>query len=100
MTSITLLCPRRGCMNPQPCAEHRPGRGALLYGRRWQRARLAFLRSHPLCVTCETMGRVTEATEVDHIRPHRGDLVLFWDADGNWQALCKPHHSAKTRRGE
>ncbi|MGL4573939.1 MAG: HNH endonuclease [Burkholderiaceae bacterium] len=28
---------------------------------------------------------------VDHIVPHRGDLLLFWRRS-NWQALCKPCH--------
>ena len=35
-------------------------------------------------------------TDVDHIKPHRGDLKLFWDRS-NWQALCHRHHSMKTR---
>lgn len=55
----------------------------------WHRARTQFLREHPLC----KCGAV--ATEVDHIVPHKGNLALFWDV-GNWQALCKRCHSAKT----
>jgi 5-methylcytosine-specific restriction protein A len=35
------------------------------------------------------------ANEVDHIKPHKGDMALFWDSS-NWQSLCKPCHSAKT----
>jgi 5-methylcytosine-specific restriction protein A len=38
---------------------------------------------------------VTEATDVDHIKPHKGDMTLFWDRT-NWQSLCGPCHSAKT----
>jgi 5-methylcytosine-specific restriction endonuclease McrA len=34
---------------------------------------------------------VTEATVVDHVRPHRGAEALFFDA-GNLQSLCKTHH--------
>jgi 5-methylcytosine-specific restriction protein A len=37
------------------------------------------------------------ATVVDHIVPHRGDPVLFWD-EANWQGLCKLCHDAKTAR--
>lgn len=66
------------------------------YGGKWQRARLAYLAKHPLCRMCETLGVVTEATVVDHIIDHRGDMKLFWDSEGNWQPLCKPHHSEKT----
>ena len=36
-----------------------------------------------------------EETVVDHIRPHRGDPVLFWD-EKNWQSLCKSCHDKKT----
>lgn len=73
------------------------------YGSRWQKARHYFLLKHPLCVYCEKQGRVTAATVVDHIKPHKGDMELFWDSD-NWQPLCKTcHDSIKAReeaRGE
>lgn len=72
------------------------GRG---YDARWQRARRQHLAAAPLCVACGAAGRVTAATVVDHVRPHRGDERLFWDAT-NWQSLCKACHDAKTRRGE
>ena len=65
------------------------------YDSRWQRERLAFLAAHPLCVECQKRGVYTKATVVDHIIPHRGDRVLFWDRD-NWQALCKQCHDKKT----
>lgn len=67
------------------------------YGRRWQRARALFLARHPVCMCPDGCGR--PATEVDHIRPHRGDERLFWDQT-NWQGLTKECHSAKTGRGE
>lgn len=65
------------------------------YSAAWQRAREGFLKSHPLCKRCEADGRVVVATVVDHIKPHRGDKLLFWDHD-NWQPLCKPCHDRKT----
>lgn len=64
---------------------------ARLYGRRWREARLVHLAAHPLCVFCGQLGRVTAATVVDHIVPHRGDETLFWDT-ANWQSLCQPCH--------
>lgn len=81
------------------------------YGSRWQSARHAYLGRHPLCVECQRENRLTAATVVDHIRPHRlaealkdgsqsairSAQSLFWDQD-NWQALCKTHHDAKTAR--
>lgn len=62
-----------------------------LYGRRWRNLRKAFLTENPLCVMCADEGRMTPATEVDHIKKHSGDVVLFFDAS-NWQGLCAYHH--------
>lgn len=69
------------------------------YDRRWREARARYLLDHPLCVECETIGQVTAATVVDHIKPHRGDEVLFWD-ESNWQPLCTYHHNVKTAQGQ
>lgn len=63
------------------------------YDYRWQKARERYLEVHPLCVYCEKIGRTTAARIVDHVVPHRGDMVLFWD-QGNWQSLCKPCHDS------
>jgi len=69
------------------------------YDSRWSRASKGFLMKHPLCAICDRRQRVTAATLVDHIIPHRGDKALFWDRS-NWQSACKPCHDAKTRRGQ
>ena len=69
------------------------------YGWRWQKARRFHLSAHPLCVMCEAEGRVTAATVVDHIIPHRGDELLFWDRK-NWQSLCKRHHDSDKKKAE
>jgi 5-methylcytosine-specific restriction protein A len=65
----------------------------------WKEYRLRYLAEHPLCVICEREGRLSPASVVDHIKPHRGDMKLFWDPK-NHQALCKMHHDRKTARGE
>ena len=65
------------------------------YGSRWQKARLGWLKRHPLCVECESQGRVTPATVVDHIDPHKGDMRKFWDRN-NWRSLCALHHNRAT----
>ncbi len=62
------------------------------YGWQWQKARRVHLMQQPLCVMCKAEGRVTAATVVDHITPHKGDDTLFWDTN-NWQSLCATHHS-------
>jgi 5-methylcytosine-specific restriction protein A len=73
----------------------RPTAAARGYGSRWQKARRRYLQRNPFCWHCDQEGRVTAATQVDHIVPHRGDLLLFWDQE-NWQPLCASCHSRKT----
>ena len=76
----------------------RGGADARGYNAKWKSARLCYLRRHPLCVLCQRKGRLTPATVVDHIVPHRGDEELFWD-NKNWQPLCKSCHDKKTGMG-
>lgn len=40
---------------------------------------------------------VRAASVVDHRRPHRGDMKLFWDRN-NWQSMAKECHDRKTAR--
>ncbi|QKE40296.1 MAG: HNH endonuclease [Ferrovum myxofaciens] len=75
--------------------DRRGNASARGYGSRWQRARAVFLSYHPLCAECNRQGRVTPASVVDHIQPHRGNQESFWDTN-NWQSLCKPCHDIKT----
>jgi 5-methylcytosine-specific restriction endonuclease McrA len=56
-----------------------------------------YLARNPLCVHCERVGRMTSATVVDHVIPHRGDRNLFWDM-ANWQALDADCHARKGAR--
>ena len=68
------------------------------YGAKWQKAAAAWLAKHPLCEECKKADRITSADCVDHVRPHRGDMKLFWDPR-NWQSLCSTCHARKTRQG-
>lgn len=84
-----------------------------IYGSKWDKERLTFLKANPLCVMCQEQGRVSAATVVDHIIPHKlkeslrsNDPVaiaksqkLFWSRK-NWQALCKQHHDSTKQRME
>jgi len=63
------------------------------YTSKWRKARGFYLAKHPLCRRHERLGKVVEATVVDHIIPHKGDMRLFWDSS-NWQGLCKPCHDS------
>jgi 5-methylcytosine-specific restriction protein A len=62
----------------------------------WKKVRSIQLQDEPLCRKCRSVGRLTEATVVDHIieRSKGGDDY----AQENLQSLCKPCHDAKTRR--
>ena len=99
-------CRHPGCPNLSDgvyCAAHksqymRENAAQRGYGSRWKVARKHFLDRHPLCVECLKNGKMTPATVVDHIVPHRGDPRLFWD-NANWQALCKSCHDHKTGTG-
>ena len=67
------------------------------YSFSWHKVRTLYLLANPLCVSCEKRGRLTPATCVDHIVPHRGDDSLMWDED-NFQSLCQSCHSRKTAK--
>ena len=67
------------------------------YTYRWTKARQNFLAEHPLCERCKLNGKVVQAEHVDHVVPHRGDMVLFWKMD-LWQSLCPSCHSKKTHK--
>ena len=69
------------------------------YDARWRRARAIYLSAHPLCVMCHELGKLTPAGVVDHIRPHKGNQVLFW-SEANWQALCAHCHDSHKKRQE
>lgn len=70
----------------------RPSAAKRGYTARWQKARAAYLRQHPLCVPCERAGLTTPATVVHHVIPHRGDYALFWD-EANFEARCRVCHT-------
>lgn len=68
------------------------------YGYRWQQTSKGFLKAHPLCQCKDCLEGVKQlkaATVVDHIIPHRGDMMLFWNRD-NWQSMAKECHDRKT----
>jgi 5-methylcytosine-specific restriction protein A len=75
--------------------KHRGNSNQRGYTARWQRYRLKYLRLNPLCVECLKSGMITPATVVDHIKPHKGNQLLFWDTK-NHQSMCKHHHDMKT----
>lgn len=72
---------------------------SLYKSKQWYRLRWYQLEQQPTCTLCKQLGRTTAATVVDHIKPHRGDLELFYDPS-NLQALCAPCHDRHKQRQE
>lgn len=73
------------------------GRSGRMYKRsKWVRTSQQYRANHPLCELCLAEGKETWATEVDHIVPLEQGGEPWGEV--NLQALCRPHHSRKTRR--
>lgn len=84
------------CDEHQRVRRHEHARYSRLYSTaRWKRERKAYLRRHPLCLSCFKARRIVAASAVDHIRPHRGDAHWFW-LQSNWQSICASCHGSKT----
>lgn len=78
----------------------RHSRHARGYGAGWSKLRaivLGIVRGRPtaLCRACEQEGRVTVATDCDHIVPKAKGGT---DDLTNLQPLCRWHHDAKSLR--
>lgn len=81
----------RAMRRQKPVNTGRRSRHAL-YGAKWRRAREAFLIKHPLCLPCLVLSGVEHASEVvDHLYPHKGDKVIFWNSL-YWVPCCKTWH--------
>lgn len=65
----------------------------------WRKGRVIFLQQHPLCERCEAQKRTVAATVVNHRKPHKGDVALFFDWN-NWSSLCKNCHDGAVQSEE
>ncbi len=67
---------------------------------RWQRLRWSILVRDLFTCQWPGCGRVEADTSqlvADHIKPHRGDEVMFW-SEANLQCLCKACHDRHKQR--
>lgn len=99
-------CLRHGCsalVEEGYCSAHsaRPNADVRKFYNtaRWRRLREDMFQADPFCVDCRDEGQTRPWTDLDHERPHRGDLTLFWD-ESNLRGRCHEHHAAKTGRGQ
>jgi len=80
-------------ISKEKIAPESPG-DSRVRGRRLQRIREQHFRLHPLCVRCETAGRLAWATQLDHtVALVNGGK----DVAENRQGLCDDCHKEKTR---
>ena len=78
---------------------NRPSASQRGYDHRWRIRSKHFLQRNPLCRMCEKEGKLTVASVVDHIVPHKGDPGLFNDVRqlaGSVQAITTEPNSALT----
>jgi 5-methylcytosine-specific restriction protein A len=103
------ICNRCGPKRRQYQRQHDASRGNAAsrgYDAAWQHFRESFLssvaddgHSNALCRDCAEQDIVTAAVEVHHIVKVKDDTSRRLDPT-NCLPLCKPHHSARTARGE
>jgi 5-methylcytosine-specific restriction enzyme A len=95
-----FLCPHTLCLRFFLFYDVAMGQHSKLYnGMAWRRMRSNQLHANPLCAYCHALGIVTAANVADHVKPHRGDFKLFFDAS-NLQSLCKKCHDSTKAREE
>ena len=86
----TSRCPK----HPHPVWAKPANATKRVTGRKLQTMRAALFTRQPLCVACEAQGRVTLATQRDHMIPLAEGGA---DDDSNVQGLCEPCHDAKSK---
>ena len=94
-----ILVPGGYCPAHQPEKNGRSERAAswrwMYATQTWDGLRSAQLLKEPFCRACAARGLRVRATDVDHIRDHKGDWTVFTD-ERNLQSLCHSCHSRKT----
>lgn len=87
-------CEVHRAMAAAAAPEHHREWQHLYNSARWRKIRARQMRREPWCAECLKRGVFTPSTDVDHITPHRGDIVLFFR--GPLQSLCHSCHAKKT----
>ena len=86
----TSRCPK----HPREAWGKKPTATKRVTGRKLQAMRAALFSANPLCVECQRLGRVTLATQRDHIIPLAEGGK---DDDENVQGLCHDCHDVKSQ---
>jgi 5-methylcytosine-specific restriction protein A len=82
-------------MPRKPWHHQTDGSAARGYGASWRKLRAQVMRRDKgICQLCLASGRVTPASDCDHVIPKAKGGT---DDLGNLQMLCSPCHAAKTQ---
>ena len=79
--------------HPRPAWSKKVDAPKRVTGRKLQQLREQLFRRDPLCAECKRHGRVTLASQRDHIKPLAEGGT---DTDDNVQGLCIECHDAKS----
>jgi len=102
---LNTECKQYGCRNNKTdrsayCSEHGGGvtetgkANSRLYNQQaWDKIRARQLSKQPLCARCQHEGKITAASTVDHVFPHRRDAAKF--KVNLFQSLCVACHTIK-----
>jgi 5-methylcytosine-specific restriction enzyme A len=106
---LTALAPRIGRMPGDEAARLRERDQTVSWRawyktERWRKLRHEILlrdtyRCQQTGVLCIGKYPADNSPVVDHIKPHRGDEALFWDAS-NLQTVSKAYHDSEKQRQE
>lgn len=73
---------------------------AYLYKRKkWRQLRQAVLDKEPFCRYCKREDKLKLAEVVDHIKPHKGDMRLFYQRS-NLAPCCYSCHNSRKQQFE
>src|SRR5205085_3978463 len=83
----------RCAVHPRPAWAKKAEAPKRITGRRLQRLRAELFARDPLCAECQRHGRITLATQRDHVKSLGEDGT---DTEDNVQGLCDDCHEAKS----
>jgi 5-methylcytosine-specific restriction protein A len=90
----SYFCVNHGGARAIQLGEKRKALAAKYGSKQWKQFRQIHLSKYPLCARCQSLGKITPASDVDHIIPHKMNIDKWM---GNrFQSLCRPCHSIKT----
>lgn len=97
MASLNLTDPRQKKAPRKPAQTGRAKSDATFYNSPiWRRVSAQHRAKHPMCAHCALSGKLTPATETDHVRPIRlGGASLD---QANLQSLCTSCHAKKSAK--